>query len=227
MKHALITGGSDGLGKVTAHKLIEAGYKVTILANDPDKTKASAQELGCNYVVADVSDYDQVEKAVEQAKANAPIDILINNAGIWVQGLLEQNNPQRIRKLMEVNAIGPIYCTRAVIPGMKQKQAGRIINISSQGGLYAKAERGPYTASKWSVTGFTKAMQAELKPFNISVSGIYPGAIKNTNIFSAAGVDKDVTGALEPETVADAIVYICNLPDGINVAEFGIENLAY
>lgn len=227
MKHVLVTGGSDGLGKITAAKLIKAGYKVTILAQDEANTNAAAEELGCNYVVADVADYKQVEQAVEKAKDTGRIDILINNAGIWIQGPLEENDPERIKKVLEVNSLGPINCTRAVVADMKIRKSGKIINIDSQGGLYAKAERSVYAASKFALTGFIKAMQAELKPFNVSMVGMFPGAMKNTGIFTKAGNDRDMSKALDPEIVADAIVYVCNLSDGVNVTEFGIENLAY
>jgi len=226
MKHVLITGGSDGLGKITAQKLKTAGFNVTILADNEDKTKAAATEVDCKYVIADVSNAGAVKQAIETAQKTAPIDILINNAGIWIQGELESNDPDRIHKVIEVNTLGPIYCTQSVIPGMKQRKAGRIINISSQGGLYAKAERGPYTTSKFGLTGFTKAMQAELKPFGIAVDGFYPGAMETT-IFDKAGNKRDMSKAMDAAIVADALVYVCQLPDGIRVNEFGIESLRY
>ena len=113
------------------------------------------------------------------------------------------------------------------MPAMKSRKVGKIINVISQGGLYAKSERSVYTASKWALTGFTKAMQAELKPFSVAVVGLYPGAIKDTNIFKKAGNERDMSNALAPEVVADAIVYICGLPDGVNIPELGLENLAY
>lgn len=227
MKNVLITGGSSGLGKVTAAKLVEAGYKVTILARGEAETKSVAKELGCEYVLADVSDYQQVEKAVQKVKAKGQIDILVNNAGIWIQGPLEENDPEKIKKAIEVNTLGPINCTRAVIADMKARKSGKIVNISSQGGLYGKAERGVYNASKFALTGFIRAMQAELKPYNASMIGIFPSAMKNTEIFAKAGNDRDMSKALDPSVVADAIVNFCNLPDGVNVTEFGIESLSY
>jgi NADP-dependent 3-hydroxy acid dehydrogenase YdfG len=227
MTHVLITGGSAGLGKVTAKKLLEAGYKVTILSHNETNTKAAADELGCDYVVADVADNQAVETAITAVEAKRPVDVLINNAGIWVQGLLEENDPAKIHRVIEVNTLGPIYGTRAIVPAMKKRGAGKIIIINSQGGLYAKAERGVYAASKWALTGFAKAMKAELKPHNISVISMHPGAIKDTNIFKDSGRIRDMSQALEPEIVAAAIIYVCGLPDGVNVPELGIETLTY
>ncbi len=226
MKHVLITGGSEGLGKVTAKKLKEAGFTVTILADNKDSTEAAARELDCHFVVADVSVAQAVKAAIDQAEKTAPIDILINNAGIWIQGELETNDPSRIKRVLEINTLGPIYCTQAVIAVMKKRRSGRIINISSQGGLYAKAERSAYATSKWGLTGFTKAMQIELKPYGIAVDGFYPGAMA-TAIFAKAKNERDMSKAMDPAVVADAIVYACQLPDGIRINEFGIESLRY
>jgi NADP-dependent 3-hydroxy acid dehydrogenase YdfG len=221
MKHILITGGSDGLGKATARKLIAKDYEVTILANDEARTKAAAEELKCKYVVADVADNAQVEKAIQEA---GDIDILINNAGIWIQGALETNNADYIHKVIEVNTLGTIYCTHAVLPGMKQRGKGRIINVISQAGLNAKAERSVYHASKWAITGFTKSMQQELKPAKIAVTGFYPGAM---GLFDKTGNSRDMSRALDPAIAADALVCICDLPDFVDVPELGLQNLEY
>lgn len=223
MKHVLVTGGSDGLGKLTAQKLVAAGYKVTILSRDADKTKAVAEELGCGYVVANVGDYAQVETAVRQA---SEIDILINNAGVWVAGPLEATNPDAIAATFAANTLGTIYCTRAVVGAMKQRKSGRIINVSSQVGLKYSPDRSIYAASKWAITGFTKSMQTELKPYNVSVVGFYPGGM-TTGMFAKVGDMKDRSTALDPSIAADALVYLCGLPDNVEVPEFGIESLDY
>lgn len=227
MRHVLITGGSDGLGKATAKKLVDSGFKVTILSHDEQKTKAAADEIGCKFVVADVANAAEVTKAIENATSESgPIHTLINNAGVWIRGKLEENSDDEIKQALEINTLGTIYCTKAVVPSMKENKAGRIINVISQAGLYAKAERAVYNASKWALTGFTKSMQDELKPFNISVVGFYPGAM-HTRLFSKVGDMKDRAGAMEPQVAADALLYVCNLADGINIPELGIEDLRY
>lgn len=223
MKRILITGGNDGLGKVAAGKFIAAGFAVTILGHDEGRTKAAAEELGCKYVVADVADHEQVAKAIAAA---GEIDILINNAAIWTYGPFEATDPELIHRAMEVNALGTMYCTHAVVPAMKARKRGRIINVISQAGLQAKAERSAYNASKWAITGFTKSMQLELKSFGISVVGFYPAAMQ-TNLMRKAGDTKDRPGALDPAIAADALVYICNQPDHVDVPEFGVQSLDY
>lgn len=230
MKHVLITGGSDGFGKATAKKLGEAGFVVTILGKDEDKTKKVAENIGCAYVVADVSDYEAVKNAIDKsAHENGPIDILINNAGVWLQGALDDNDPKDIHRMMEVNALGPIYCTHAVMPEMKKQKSGRIINVISGAGLQGKAERAPYGAGKFALSGFTKSMQLELKPFNIAVDGFYPGALDNVGLFEKAGngEGRDMSQALDLGVAADTLVFVCNLPDGVCAPEFSLQSLSY
>ena len=224
MKHILITGGSDGLGKITAKRLRTAGYEVTILAKDETKVAAVAKEIGCKYVTADVTDVNAVKDAIIKA---GPIDVLINNAGIWLQGPFDKNDLQQVRQVLEVNTLGVMFAAQAVLPDMKQRRHGRIINVISQAGLGAKAERAPYNASKWAVTGFTKSLQQELRPLGISVVGFYPGALDNEALFEKAGNPRDMSRGLDLHTAADALAYICGLPDGVNVPEFGIESLNY
>jgi len=227
MKHVLITGGSDGFGKATAQKLVLAGFKVTILSRDEAKTKAVADELGCGYVVADVADAKQVEAAIQQAvEQSGEIDILINNAGVWITGLLESNSLEDIEQAMKVNALGTIYCTYAVVPSMKRRKTGRIINVISVAGQRVKAERSVYTATKWAMTGFSGSMQAELRPSRIAVTNFYPMAM-DTEFFKKVHDDSDRSGALDPAIAAGALLYICQQPDNVEIPDLGIGSLDY
>lgn len=223
MKHILITGGSDGIGKLAATKLQAAENDVTILGRDPIKTQSAAAEIGCKYAVVDVTDASEVQRVCSEI---GQVDVLINNAGIWVEGPIDEMSLDGIHKTIDINTLGTIYTTQAVVAGMKQRSNGRIINIISQAGLYGRQNRSVYSASKWALTGFTQSLQEELKPFGIAVSGFYPGAI-NTGFFAKAGSNKDRSKALDPGFVADALVYLCNLPDHISVPEFGLTSLEY
>lgn len=226
-KHVLITGGSDGIGKLTAEKLIEAGYKVTILSHDTGKTKEAAKAIGCQFVVADVAEGDTAASAVQEAEAqNGPVDILINNAGIWLSRPIDEVTPNEMKRVIEVNTLGTMYYTQAVLVGMKQRGHGRIINVNSQAGIYAHAKRSVYHASKWAITGFTKALQEELREFGVAVTGFYPGAM-DTRLFAKAHDMKDRSEALDPHAAADALLYLCNLPDDVEVPEFGLKSLTY
>ena len=109
---------------------------------------------------------------------------------------------------------------------MKTRGKGRIINVISQAGLNAKAERSVYNASKWAITGFTKSMQQELKPAHIAVTGFYPGAL-NTGLFDKSGNSRDMSRALDPKQAAEMLAFLCNLPENVDVPEIGIQNLEY
>jgi len=222
MKTVLISGGSDGLGKAVALKLSKK-YQVIILANNPEQTESTAKEIGCDFKVADVTAYDSLEKAASEIiKKYKTIDVLINAAGIWIEGLLENNEPERIKKVIEVNATGTIFLTKAVLPFMKKEKSGRIINVSSQAGLEAKTERSVYSASKWAVTGFTKSLSIELAGSGVAVTGFYPGKMK-TKLFAKAGVEKDMSNFMELSDVVRAVEFIVETPDSLTIPELGIK----
>lgn len=222
MKTILITGGSDGLGKAIATRLAP-NNKVFILSPHEEKLRKAAQEIGCEYKVCDVRDYGQLEKVVTEI---GTIDCLVNSAGLWIQGTLEESKPDYIQDVMDVNAVGTINATKAVIPGMKQQGSGLIVNIISQAGWYAKAERSVYTASKWAITGFTKAIQAELAPLGICVTGLYPGMLK-TDMFTKMGIEKDLSKGLNTEEVAKTIEFILSFDKPTLFTEVGLKNMEY
>ncbi len=203
---ALISGGTEGLGAELA-KILAADYEVWTLARGE---KADLK--------ADVSNYARVEAVVSKLER---IDLLINNAGIWIEGLLENNEPEEIKRVLEVNTLGTIYLTRAVLPIMKKQKSGKIVNIVSQAGLHAKPERSVYYASKWAITGFTKCLQMENS--EVLITGVYPEKMR-TNLFSNAGVQKDLSDALEPKLVAKKIRDLINSPKEIFLRGLEIKN---
>jgi short-subunit dehydrogenase len=215
----LISGGSDGLGRAVAQCLASAN-RVVILSPSLGKLQEAAQTIGCEYKVCDVRNYTQVERIVAEVGS---VDCVINSAGIWIEGPLDENNPERIKAAMDVNAMGTINLTKAVVPGMKQKKSGLIVNVISTAGLYAKPERSIYDASKWAITGFTKALQTELEPYHIRVTGLYPYTL-NTKMFAKAGHDKDTSGALDTKDVASTIEFILNA-DNVVFPEIGMKRL--
>ncbi len=222
----VISGGSDGLGKEIG-RILAPDYQVIILSPTEEKLKAAATELGVDYQVCDVSDWTAVDTAVKNILDKYhQIDILINNAGIWIDGDLATNNPTQIKRTLDVNTLGTILLTRAVIPSMVSRQSGRIINIISQGGLVSKAGRSVYYASKWAITGFTKSLELELIPDKVAVMGIYPAMIK-TKMYEKAGENKDVSKGLDPVDIAKTIKFILSFAPNISFPELGIKNIEY
>jgi NADP-dependent 3-hydroxy acid dehydrogenase YdfG len=221
-KVILISGGSDGLGKAIATQLVQT-HVVVILAHNKERVQKAAEEIGCDFVCADVSNYTEVETAVQEVIAKyGQIDCLVNNAGFWIEGTLESNTPEDIAKALDVNTKGTIFLTKATLPYMRERKSGRIINVISQAGLYAKAERIVYYASKWAITGFTDSLRLEVAPFNISVCGFYPGAMK-TNFFTKVGVTKDMSKYIELEEAVRALQFIIETPESICIPELGIK----
>ena len=190
-KTIVITGGSDGLGK-TLTETFSKENNVIILATNEEKMKLVAEENNCSYKVCDVSNYEIVEKAINEIiKEYNKIDVLINNAGLWIQEELDTNDSDRIKSVIEVNLLGTINVSKAVIPSMKVNKDGLIININSQAGINHKAERVVYNASKWGVTGFSKSLQDEVAKYGIRVTDVMPGMMK-TEMFSRMNIEKNI-----------------------------------
>lgn len=226
MKTVVITGGSEGLGKAVA-KILVGQYKVYILARNENKLKETAKELGCEYKVCDVAEYRSVASVfTEIVNESESIDILINNAGLWIEGKLEDNDIDQVRQTIDVNVNGVINGTKAVIPIMRnnKKSVGTIIQVCSQAGLYHKSERAVYNASKWAVTGFTKSIEAELASDHIRIMGFYPGKM-DTGLFEKQGIKKDMSDGLDTEIAAKAIKFMVEVGDNVIIPELGIKAL--
>ncbi len=224
-KVILITGGSEGLGYSLAKKLSEDNT-VIILSRNENKLKKSAKELNVDFIVCDITNSKNVKTAIEKVyKKYEKIDILINSAGVMARGELVENDFDLIKKVIDTNLTGLINVTRAVLPQMKERRNGIIININSQGGIAHYSERSLYHSSKWGVTGFTKNLQDEVAKYNIKVTDVLPGLMK-TNIFKNANIDRKIgDDGLNPEDVANIISFIINLPEEIIIPEIGIKNI--
>lgn len=224
MKTIVITGGSDGLGKAIA-KQLNNDNKVIILSNNKEKLVDVSSELNCDYRVCDVTDYSQVETTIKNIldKYNS-IDVLINNAGIWLAGDLTETSYDKISKCIDVNTKGPIYTTKAVLPNMYERKNGLIINVCSQASFDNDDFSTVYNASKWAMRGFNRSIQKDVSKKGVKVTGFYPGFMQ-TNIFKKAGNDYDTSTGLEVEKVAKAVEFIVNCDDDIIIPEFGIKDI--
>lgn len=226
MKNILITGGSDGLGKALANYFCK-NNKVIIVSENPQKLKQTTLELerSVEGFICDVSNVEQVKTTVEKIiKKYKTIDVLINNAGLQIQGALIDSDYDRINKVINVNLTGVINVTKAVLSYMKNNKCGTIINVNSQAGLYSKAERTVYHASKWGVTGFTKCLQPEASKFGVRVTDLLPGKMK-TNTFKNMGIEKSMDDAVDTIYVCKAVDFIINLPNEVHIPELGIKHI--
>jgi len=202
---ALVTGGSKGLGQAMAEGLASAGADLVIVSRTPGEAEAAAKQIaqdhGCKVigVAADVTQPADIEKVVQQTLADfGHIDILINNAGINIRGPIEDLTYEQFQQVQRVNVDAVWLCARAVVPHMKERKSGRIINVSSTLGLVGLAHRTPYASSKGAVLQMSKAMALELAPWNITVNALCPGPFltpMNVPIADSEDVKKNVVGA--------------------------------
>ena len=224
MKTIVITGGSDCLGKKLTETLSKEN-NVIILATNEEKMNLVAKENNCSYKVCDVSNYERVENAISEIiEEFNKIDVVINNAGLWIQEELDTNDSDRIKSVIEVNLLGTINVSKAVIPSMKANKDGLIININSQAGINHKAERVVYNASKWGVTGFSKSLQDEVAKYGIRVTDVMPGMMK-TEMFSRMNIEKNMANGLDTKEVARLIQFIIDTPSDVMIPEVGIKNI--
>jgi len=181
-KTAIVTGGSKGLGLAMAAGLASAGASLMLVNRNAEEGASAAEELARDFGVkatsfsADITNIADTE-AMAQAALDTfgQIDILINSAGINIRGAIDEVTPDDFNKVFNVNVNGTWLASRAVVPHMKQRGRGSIINLASTLGLVGLANRTPYTASKGAVVNMTRALAIELAPFNINVNGICPG----------------------------------------------------
>lgn len=172
----LITGASRGFGAEISKAVLAAGEKVVATA----RTMQGLEHLGTHPnllgAVLDVTDEPQARSAVQAALAHfGHVDVLVNNAGISLLGAVEESSAAEVERVYRTNVFGLLNVTRSVLPSMRQRRAGHIINISSVAGYSAYAGFGVYSSTKFAVEGLTEALYLELAPLGIHVTVVEPG----------------------------------------------------
>jgi 3-oxoacyl-[acyl-carrier protein] reductase len=210
-KVALVTGGNRGIGKAIALRLAAFGADVAICGREESILRATAKELRSSGARvhsqrADVTGADDVASLIEQSEAAlGPISILVNNAGMGLFGPLHEKTEAEWDTLMNTNLKSVFLVSRAVIPGMIQRQSGDIINISSLAGKSTFAGGAVYCASKWALQGLSGCMAEDLRAHGIRVSTVCPGSVFTD--FSGRG-PKDPGKVLTANDVAHAVAMI-------------------
>ena len=182
-KHAIVTGGSSGIGRAIARHLAAEGAHVSIVARRQellDETLAELETLRENPTQrlmaysADLADWKQAEQAITTLTADIPPDILINAAGFAHPGYFEELPLEIFHKTMDIDYFGTLYAVKAVLPSMMERRSGYIVNFSSIAGFLSAFGYTAYSASKFAVRGFTESLRQELKPHGIHVSIVFP-----------------------------------------------------
>lgn len=190
-KTVLITGGSRGLGLVLAREFSKEGAKIAICARDAEelgRAQIDLEEHGAEVfsIVCDVRDEHDVQSMVKAVNQHfGKIDVLVNNAGVIQVGPLEVQTKRDFEEALDVHFWGPFYTMQAVIPEMRQRGEGKIVNIASIGGKMAVPHLAPYSASKFALVGLSNAMNVELAKDGISVTTVCPGLMRTGSHLNA------------------------------------------
>jgi NAD(P)-dependent dehydrogenase (short-subunit alcohol dehydrogenase family) len=188
---ALITGGSSGLGFLLAREFAREGCRIIICARDQDELKWAGDELrrhGAKVITVgcDVADRKQVERMIQRATDHfGRVDILVNNAGVIQAGPVESMELEDFESAMDIMYWGTVYTTLAVLPQMRARRSGRIVNITSIGGKVSVPHLLPYGAAKFAAVGFSEGLRAEVGKDNITVTTIVPGLMRTGSFRNA------------------------------------------
>jgi len=235
-KVAIVTGASSGIGQAAAELIAREGAIVVAVARRAARLTELVQRIvaaggRATALPADVAREAEAGQVVAQSIAKyGRVDILVNSAGIVRPGSVEEADPADWREQIDINLLAPMYLSKAVIPDMRRRGDGHILNVSSTAGRTAGARHSGYSASKWGVTAYSESMRQELAPFGIRVTVVEPGAtttevgdsIPNPTDRAAIQAHVGKEGIMLASDVAGAIVYALKQPPNVNVREIWI-----
>jgi NAD(P)-dependent dehydrogenase (short-subunit alcohol dehydrogenase family) len=219
---AIVTGGGRGIGAASAQALTRAGAKVTVFARSAAELAAVVESGDAAHAVAgDVAREEDVRRLVEEhERVLGSCDVLVNNAGILERGRVEELSAARWRATLEVNLTGAFLCARAVVPGMKARRRGRILNVASISGTLGTPEGSAYNASKWGLIGFTKCIAEELREHGVQCIAVSPGSVA-TAMLAKTPFSPQMTAADVARVIAWCAGEAPDAMTGSNVEVFG------
>jgi 3-oxoacyl-[acyl-carrier protein] reductase len=225
---ALVTGATEGIGRATALALGRAGYRVGICSRSSDKVAATVAELRADGVsaagaAADVADPAQVRHLVDRVRAElGEIDVLVNNAGVLIARPFDELTLEDWDATMATNLRSLYLTTHLVLPGMRTRRQGTIVNVASLAGRNGFVGGSAYSASKHAVLGFSRSLMLEVRKDNVRVIAICPGSVATGMLRDQAMLKPDHERILRPEDVAASILHVLTLPTGALVSELDI-----
>jgi len=239
-KIALITGATAGIGESTARIFAENGWNVIITGRRQDRLEKLESELshkGVKVLILcfDVRNNDEVRESLGALPDEwKSIDLLVNNAGLAAGfGSIEEGDTDNWDRMIDTNVKGLLYVSRMILPGMKSRKSGHVINIGSTAGKETYKGGNVYCATKHAVDSLTKAMRIDMLPYGIKVTGICPGAAETE--FSLVRFDGDAEKAksvyngyepMTPEQIAEVIWYAANTPANLCLNDIVLTSLA-
>ncbi len=214
---ALVTGASSGIGRAVARRLAEQGFAVALVARRRAALEQLQSELPPTKTVAlaqDLTDFGAADGVVAAVQAKlGPIDVLVNSAGMAYTNTLESTPVADWERVLALNLTAPFAMTRAVLPGMRARRSGLVVNLVSIAGERAFAGWGAYCASKAGLLAMTRVLAEEVRSEGIRVTALCPGAV-DTALWDSEAIaaDFDRAAMLSAETVAGLVLYTVNLP---------------
>ncbi len=201
--HALVTGGASGIGLAIAKALVNRGARVTIASRNLNRITEVAKSIaGISGVALDVTDSASVKNAFN---AVGPVDILVNNAGTALAAPFEATTLEQLSSVMAVNLTGVFHCMQAVLPEMRKRNSGRIVNIASTAGLHGYSYASIYSAAKHAVIGLTRSLALELARTGITANCVCPGFTDTEIVATAIANIAKATGQSEAQALAELV----------------------
>jgi NAD(P)-dependent dehydrogenase (short-subunit alcohol dehydrogenase family) len=225
---AIVTGGGSGLGEATCRALAASGATIVVVDVHGPNAERVAQEIRereqpATAVAADVRCWEQVQEVAESTAAGyGRIDVLVNNAGIDHTLPVERMSIEQWDEVIGVNLRGAFLFSKAVLPAMKRRGRGYIVNVASTAAKRAWGQAAAYHASKWGLVGLTRGLGVEGRPYNIKATLIVPGGMRTHffDRFEGTSIPMPEPDRLQdPQAVADLIVYVVSRPDGSVIQE--------
>jgi 3-oxoacyl-[acyl-carrier protein] reductase len=227
-KVSLITGATEGIGRATAFTLGRAGYRIGVCARTEAKVRRVVEELKREGIeaagsAADVGQPDQATDAVDQViRTLGEIDVLVNNAGILIAKPFEDLTLEDWDATMATNVRSLFLMTRAVLPAMRRRRRGTVVNVASLAARHGFVGGSAYTASKHAVLGFSRSLMMEVRKDNVRVIAVCPGSVATGMMQDQPMLKADPDRILQPDDVAATIVHAINLPERALVSELDI-----
>jgi len=227
--NAIVTGGAKGIGLAIARRLAADGAAIALIGRDVAALRCAADELGARYGVADVTDPEALTAAIT---ALGPCDILVNNAGAAISKPFAKHDVKDFHAMLAVNLLSAVAACQAVLPGMRARGFGRVVNIASTAGLKGYAYVTAYAAAKHALVGFTRALALETVRDGITVNAVCPGFTDTdmlsravATIAAAGGRSEDEARSklasgnpagrlVQPQEVAEVVAFLCRRDAG-------------
>ena len=229
-KTAVVTGGSDGIGRHICLKLAAAGCGVAALGRNTERLEAIEAEMTAAGapkaagIVCDMTDPAAIAAVATEIpqRVGAP-DVLVNNAGIWHKtGPLDTISEDMLEATIRTNLTGTIQLTRALLPGLRTRGEAAVLNVISKSGVVAQAGQSVYTATKYGMRGFTDVLKTDEAETGVRVAGLYQSGT-NTGMFAKAGEDVPNHIFTEPDDLADVVVFMLSRPAKLWMHEVRVE----